>query len=178
MFARFRFFLFSSIVSNPRRMSTLAQSMGEFKEEVFVCTRHMYRSQRRKGRGSWVGGSGVGVGGRGWGWGVGGRGSEVGSGQACARHRRKQRRAAHVVVVPLQVLHDSVGPIGVHSENLGQLLDREKPHIEVRDLLLDVPLLVRGQLDPSYGPHRAGRLRSDATGRLSRDATRPHERPS
>ena len=62
MFARFRFFLFSSIVSNPRRMSTLAQSMGEFKEEVFVCTRHMYRSQRRKGRGSWVGvgrGSGV-----------------------------------------------------------------------------------------------------------------------
>ena len=71
MFARFRFFLFSSIVSNPRRMSTLAQSMGEFKEEVFVCTRHMYRSQRRKGRGSWVGGSGVGVGGRGSG--VGGR---------------------------------------------------------------------------------------------------------
>lgn len=123
-------------------------------------------------------GGGRGSGGRGWGWGVGGRGSEVGNGQACARHRRKQRRAAHVIVVPLQVLHDSVGPIGVHSENLGRLLDREKPHIEVRDLLLDVPLLVRGQLDPSYGPHRAGRLRSDATGRLSRDATRPHERPS
>ena len=61
MFARFRFFLFSSIVSNPRRMSTLAQSMGEFKEEVFVCTRHMYRSQRRKGRGSGVGGRRSGV---------------------------------------------------------------------------------------------------------------------
>ena len=44
----------------PRRVSMLAQSMGEFKEEVFVCTRHIYRSQRRKGRGSWSGGGGGG----------------------------------------------------------------------------------------------------------------------
>ena len=60
MYSSFRFFLFSSILSNPRRVSTLAQSMGESKEDVFVCTRHIYRSQRRKGRGSWSGGGGGG----------------------------------------------------------------------------------------------------------------------
>ena len=239
MYSSFRFFLFSSILSNPRRVSTLAQSMGESKEDVFVCTRHIYiyRSQRRKGRGSWsgVGGDGgtyskhvifgaqlsnceqillrlclgllllhrenparqvysrrlevgylapevlvkltrvhhwlvvtgensrgrlyardlnsaaarrmrheraarrhgeqeahffrqrgVSVPGEGvlraglfFRW----SGKGVSSGQACAQHRRKQRRAAHVIVVPLQVplhvhLHHSVGLIGVHSENI------------------------------------------------------------
>jgi hypothetical protein len=149
------------------------------------ATRHInvyiYRSQRRKGRGSWVGGRGSGV---------GGRGSGVGSGEACARHRRRQRRAAHVIVVDqlvlLQVrLRHSVGPIGVHSASLGRLLDREKPRLEVRELLPDVRellpdvhLLVRVQLDASHGPHRAGRLSSDATPRWSSDATRPHERHS
>ena len=156
MYSSFRCFFLFAFLSNPRAVSILAQSTGEFKEDVSVChTPHLHLPLSTPER--------EGILGRG--------GSGVRSGEACARHRRRQRRAAHVIVVDqlvlLQVrLSHSVGPIGVHSASLGRLLDREKH------------LLVRVQLDASHGPHRAGRLSSDATQRWSSDATRPHERPS
>ena len=64
MYSSFRCFLFFFIISNPRSVSILAQSIGEFKEDVSVChTPHLPLSTP-EGRGSWVGGSGVG--GREW----------------------------------------------------------------------------------------------------------------
>ena len=145
MYSSFRCFFLFAFLSNPRAVSILAQSTGEFKEDVSVChTPHLHLPLSTPER--------EGILGRG--------GSGVGSGEACARHRRRQRRAAHVIVVDQLVLN------------------REKPRLEVRELLPDVHLLVRVQLDASHGPHRAGHLSSDATQRWSSDATRPHERPS
>ena len=108
MYSSFRCFFLFSFLSNPRAVSILAQSTGEFKEDVSVChTPHLHLPLSTPER--------EGILGRG--------GSGVRSGEACARHRRRQRRAAHVIVVPLQVplqvhLHHSVGLIGVHSENI------------------------------------------------------------